>query len=160
MDTILAITGHRPYKLNHEYSGGPLTERIKVKIQEHIDQIKPSKMISGMALGIDTVFAELAILNKIPLIAAIPFLGQEYLWKTEDQNKYNKILSCPDVNKVIVCEGDYSAYKMQLRNIWMVNNCTNLLAVFDGGYGGTKNCVDYAKSKNKPIYIINPKEMI
>ena len=33
----------------------------------------------------------------------------------------------------------------------MVDNCTHVLAMWDGSEGGTANCVKYAQAVNKPI---------
>jgi len=59
----------------------------------------------------------------------------------------------------IVCEGEYAAWKMQVRNCWMVDNSDEIIGIFNGyPGGGTYNCIQYAKSKNKIIHLINPKE--
>jgi uncharacterized phage-like protein YoqJ len=61
-----------------------------------------------------------------------PFLsnGQEQFWKPEDIKRYNWLLS--KAEDIIVCsEGSYSAYKMQVRNKYLVDNCDKLLACWD-----------------------------
>ena len=40
---------------------------------------------------------------------------------------------------------------MQERNIFMVDRADEILAVWNGTSGGTKNCIDYAKKQNKII---------
>jgi hypothetical protein len=66
---VLAVTGHRPDKLNYEYDlNGPWSKHIREKLQETINDLKPTRMLSGMALGVDTIWAMLAIENNIPLI--------------------------------------------------------------------------------------------
>lgn len=45
---------------------------------------------------------------------------------------------------------------MQKRNEWMVDRIDELLAIYNGTPGGTKNCIDYAKKLGKPITIICP----
>jgi len=40
---------------------------------------------------------------------------------------------------------------MQTRNIWMVDNCDLVLALWDGSDGGTGNCIKYANKIGKPI---------
>ena len=37
----------------------------------------------------------------------------------------------------------------------MVNNSDLVIAVWNGSKGGTNNCIDYAKKKNKDILYIN-----
>ena len=106
------------------------------------------------------LFAEIAVDNNLDLIAAVPFLGQESMWPQASKDRFNKILNYKKCKKIIVSEGGYEAYKMQVRNQYMVDNCDLLIAVFDGTSGGTKNCVDYAKKVKKNIRIINPKNYI
>jgi uncharacterized phage-like protein YoqJ len=49
---------------------------------------------------------------------------------------------------------------MQDRNKWMVDHCDALVAIWNGTSGGTANCVKYALSVNKPIVMINPKNLV
>lgn len=154
----IAITGHRPHRLNKEYDGtGPMSLWIKKKINDILDIYGPTMLISGMALGVDMLFAEIAIERKLPLIAAIPCKGQEKIWPKKSQDRYNKILSYDGCSKVYVSES-YSAYAMQKRNEYMIDNCAILLAVWDGTTGGTCNAVQYAKKVNKETIRINPQD--
>lgn len=44
-----------------------------------------------------------------------------------------------------------------VRNQYMVDNSTKILACYNGDqFGGTYQCINYAKSKNKEIIYINP----
>ena len=97
--------------------------------------------------------ANIAINLNIPLIAAIPFKGQELAWPTKSQTQYHKLLSKAS-EVVTVSSGGYSAKKMQIRNEWMVNSCDTLIACFNGSKGGTYNCIQYAKTLNKNISFI------
>lgn len=154
---ILAATGHRPNKLGHDYElTGEICSRIRNELENIICDYRPSKMISGMALGVDTIWAELALKHNYPLIAAIPFRGQEDAWPQASRDRYNKILNHPLTQKYIVSSGGYSSHKMQIRNEWMVDNCDVLVAVWDGSEGGTGNCVIYAESIYKQIIRVIP----
>ena len=156
---ILAGSGHRPDKLPDKATGydynNPVYKYIKTELYKIIDELKPTKIISGMALGFDTILAQTAIELSIPFIAAIPFVGQEKIWPQSSKDTYNKLLNLA-AEKVIVCEGGYAAWKMQKRNEWMTDNSDELVACWDGTNGGTKNCIDYALSMNKKIHRINP----
>lgn len=155
---IIAITGHRPNKLNNEYDlNGPCSSYIRDSIREILLREQPDKIISGMALGVDTIFALMGMELKIPVIAAVPFLKQESKWPYRSQVLYNKILNDPFVETYVVCEGGYAPEKMQIRNEWMVDNSDKLIAVYDGTRGGTGNCVEYARSQNKDMLYINPR---
>ena len=147
---IVSFTGHRKIS-NPSY--------VKEELRKVLTELKPEKAISGMAIGVDTIAAELCIELGIPFIAAVPFKGQESIWPTESKKKYNELLSKAS-EVVIVSEGGYSAYKMQTRNIWMTDRCDKLIGVWDGSSGGTANCIFYAKSIGKEVIIINPKNYI
>lgn len=153
---IYAATGHRPNKLGNEYQMvGPYSDFIRKEIKAILLHDKPNVIISGMALGVDMIFAQCGIDLGIPVIAAIPFKGQESKWPFKSIRVYQNILANKLVCQKIVSEGDYSAAKMQTRNEWMVDNCDVLVAVWDGTPGGTGNCVKYAESKNKKILYIS-----
>lgn len=156
----LALTGHRPDKLGGEYDlKGPVSEILFQKLQKIVDKYKPTEIISGMALGADTIWALVALENKIPLTAAIPFEGQEKGWPQRSKNLYELVLSNPLTTKVYVCDPGYSVFKMMERNKWMVDNCDKLIAVWDGSAGGTGNCVKYAKKVDREIIRIFPPGM-
>jgi uncharacterized phage-like protein YoqJ len=160
----VAVTGHRPNKLNNEYDGiGPYSDHIRYHLQEVISTYTVGvhlgmnlTLISGMALGVDMIWAELAIANNIPFIAAIPCQGQHSVWPQKSKERYLDLIDHPLCTKMYISIGEYSPQKMQLRNKWMVDNCNLLVAVWDGTTGGTKNCYNYAISVNKPVLRINP----
>ncbi|MBE9053663.1 DUF1273 family protein [Nostocales cyanobacterium LEGE 11386] len=156
MTKIIAGTGHRPEKLGG-YSNKVFT-RLVALCQASLERLQPDQVISGMALGFDQALATAAIELNIPLIAAIPFEGQECKWNHNDQVRYDHLLMC---STRIICvdkmgryadsNSGYSAVKMQKRNEYMIDNCTKVLALYDGSSGGTGNCIKYAKSQNKPV---------
>jgi uncharacterized phage-like protein YoqJ len=156
-EKIIAVTGHRPNKLNNEYNhNGPISEAIKAKFRTILLDEKPAKIISGMALGVDTLYAMVGLELQIPIIAAVPFLGQERMWPQKSKDTYFNLLNDPLIETYIVSEGGYAVWKMQARNEWMVNHCTKLIGVWDGTTGGTGNCVRYAKKVNRELILINP----
>lgn len=156
----ITITGHRPNKLGNDYDlTSDLIKKIDSKLQKLIDELKPDTLISGMALGIDTLWAEISIRNNIPLLAAIPCQNQDKMWVKKSKDRYNNILSNHLTTSVYVSDKPYDYSCMQKRNEYMVNNSDIVIAVWDGTTGGTANCVKYTKKVNKQIIIINPKEL-
>lgn len=182
----IAITGHRPNKLGNDYNlSSPLIKRIDSEIRNIVEterfrgnvDINDVTFITGMALGIDTLFALIAIDMKIPFIAAIPFRGQFNKWQASSINTYFDILT--KASKIVLCtngyeiyshessfirqqlKGDeYSPHLMQNRNMWMVDNCDLLIAVWDGSSGGTHNCVRYAVETKREYIQINPQMLL
>lgn len=155
---IVAGTGHRPEKL--EKFGAKYTNEqhhnLVALISEWLESNPVEKVISGMALGYDMALAHAAVDLDIPLIAAVPFEGQEKMWSENSKRFYRKLLDAAD-ETVYVCEPGYAAWKMQKRNEWMVDNCDTLLAMYNGDKtGGTANCVRYAKAQGKRIVNLWP----
>ena len=158
----IAVTGHRPDKLGNEYDlKGPYSEHIRKQLQQAIDDLSPSVMLSGMALGVDTIWALLARENKIPLMAIVPFPSQPKIWPYSSKQLYHELLEYARATGGVIVVGTdpYEAWKMEIRNEYMVNNCDLLVAVYNGDQrGGTYNCLKYAESTKvgKPILRINP----
>lgn len=153
---IAAFTGHRPDKLGGYKLPNDTYIRVCQKIDSSLKELKPEKVITGMALGVDQWAAMIAHKLNIPYLAAIPFEGQEKAWPEASQKTFQLLRKLAS-EEVIVSSGGYSADKMQVRNIWMVDHCDILIAVWDGTKGGTGNCIEYAKSINKEIYYIDPR---
>ena len=145
---IVSGTGHRPDKLGG-YSDRVLNRLIDLVTLE-LQELKPDRVISGVAIGFDTALAIAAIRLNIPITCAVPFAGQEKMWPPESKVRYAKILSKAE-QVVIVSSGTYSATKMQVRNEYMVDRCTLLLALWNGTSGGTANCIEFATKSNKRI---------
>jgi uncharacterized phage-like protein YoqJ len=166
----IAITGHRPSKLGNDYDlTSPLILAIKARIMRilqeqlsdhHIILARNHSLITGMALGIDTLFAKIAIEMSIPFIAAIPCKNQWARWTKKDIELYQHILKDPLCTIHNVSTEPYNNHSMQDRNEWMVDNCDILIGVWDGTAGGTANCLKYAKEQGKPQIIITPKTLV
>lgn len=163
----IAITGHRPVKLGNDYAlTSPLIQNIKLEIMRQIVNIQGKHLmedimlITGMALGIDTLFAKIAIELNFPFIAAIPCAGQASMWPASSKQIYFDLVEHPLCTKHWCSTEPYRSDLMQKRNQWMVDNCDILIAVWDGTSGGTGNCVKYAKSVHKQIIHIDPRALI
>lgn len=154
---IVAVTGHRPQKLGNEWDGiGPVSDRIRAWLRSQLIELKPTHAISGMALGVDQIFAELAIELKIPLIAAVPCANQDAPWRATSQKRYAALLA--KAMQIVHVSEEYDGPKcMQRRNEWMVDHCAVLLAVWDGSKGGTANCVAYAERVQRQMIRFDPK---
>lgn len=155
---IVSFSGHRPSKIGGYKIPNPTYNAICSELEKVLNELKPTRAISGMALGVDTWAAQICIDLKIPFVAAVPFINQEYKWPEASQKIYKALLSKAD-EIVIVSQGPYAPHKMQIRNQWMVNNCDKLIAVFNGSLGGTYNCVQFAITQNKEIIRINPNKL-
>lgn len=145
---IVAATGHRPDKL-----GGyapAWSERRLILARRWLEVVRPSRVISGMALGWDQAWAQAAVDLRIPLVAAVPFIGQERAWPAMSQVGFEQLLKRA-AEVVIVSPGGYSVAAMHKRNEWMVDHCHLLAALWDGTSGGTAGCVQYARKVGRPM---------
>lgn len=150
---IIAGTGHRPNKLGgyEDFYYNKLCSVAELFLEKN--KTKITEVISGGALGWDMALAIAAIRLRIKLTIASPFMGQEKAWPKIGVWSQATFFMLKEKahNYITVCDGDYAAWKMQKRNEWMVDRCDLLLALWDGSKGGTYNCIEYAKQKNKRI---------
>lgn len=153
---VVAATGHRPEKIGGYDFDAPKRVWIRARMREALLVLEPQYGISGMALGIDQDFAFCCVELGIPFVAAVPFIGQESTWPRESREYYHELLSHAYC-RYVVTGGGYSAYKMEVRNQWMVDNCDVLLAIWDGTSGGTGNCCEYAELVKRQTYRLSPR---
>lgn len=165
----LGFTGHRPARLGGYDERLPVWVNLrKVLYRETLEAVKQGfyTFISGMALGYDTIAAEvvLELREQLPdlgieLVAAVPFEGQERKWPAASQARYRGLLAKADYVHT-VCTPGFAPWKMHRRNEWIVDNCSLLLALWDGiEDGGTFRCVEYAKRVGREVVTIHPDEL-
>ena len=156
----ICVTGHRPNKLYGYDLKNQRWQKLKRQFKEILKEKGCKEAISGMALGVDTIFA-LAVLelkdegDDIKLHCAIPCKNQSCKWVKDSVNLYNYILSKADVVKLVSNE-EYKPYLMQKRNEYMVQRSDCVIAVWDGSKSGTGNCVRYAEKQGREIIRIEP----
>ena len=141
---IIGISGHRRLG-SYDIPNNPVYLDVKKRLTEKLLELKPDVVITGMAIGCDILVAEICVENNIPFVAAIPFEGQTNAWSDKDRDNYNMLLTKAK-QVVMVNPGGYEGWKYQARNEWIVDNCDELVAVYDLKVraGGTKNCLNYA----------------
>ncbi len=150
MGEIVAGTGHRPDKLGG-YNNDAADNCLRLIAHKYLAALRPSAVISGMALGWDQRLAEAALLAGIPLIAAVPFDGQDGKWPPRSRAIYAELLRAAR-HVHVVSPGPYASWKMHKRNQWMVDFCTRVVAMYNGDpQGGTAACVSYAEQRRRPI---------
>lgn len=163
-------TGHRPDKglpkrYNYNYTSKAYAE-LKSILKQQLFEDKITDAWTGMAHGVDLIFAQ-AVLElrnvgyPIKLHCAIPCKNHNSKMFGPSLKFYNEIIRQAD-QVVFVSDKEYSAFLMQKRNEYMVDNSNIVYAVCDldfiekNEHSGTKNCIKYALSKNVDIKYINP----
>lgn len=144
---IVAGTGHRPEASEPE-SWVRTKARVKLQYTEGI-----KTFICGMAAGFDLWAADEARKLDIEVWAAKPWAlhkprkGDEELYKTIEEYASRVVVVSETLG------GKYpGAWVYPKRNHWMVDNADVVMAYWSGTEsGGTHECVEYARSKNKKI---------
>jgi uncharacterized phage-like protein YoqJ len=154
---ILSGTGHR--KLSDKYYPSKEWNGICAETVKILEDLNPSKILSGGAIGFDSLLIDAALVLAIPYVVVRPFVGQENAWVEKTRSRYEEYLTkAQDV--ITVSEGGYEPWKMQTRNEYLVNKCDTLLACYDPSRkGGTFNCIEYAKKVNRSIIYIDAKSI-
>lgn len=155
------FTGHRPGHL--PWGDNERDERcleLKFELSRKLEAFYARgyrHFICGMAKGCDTYFAEAVLALRdlhgdVTLEAAIPCPSQADRWAKTHRLRYQQILSqCDEVHMVQQC---YTPNCMQLRNQYMVDHSSLLLACFAGVPGGTMNTILYAQRQDIETIII------
>ena len=90
------VTGHRPQHLSPGAEG-----EIRAWLRSMLIRLKGSPStrasgvvaLSGMALGVDTWYAEEALALGVPVWAAVPFRGQPNIWGAADRARHAELLT-------------------------------------------------------------------
>lgn len=158
------FTGHRPQTITYLWDESSqqaleLKSRIKKAIVYLIENKNVKHFISGMALGVDMIAAEIVLdLKKkypnITLECAIPCETQANKWTVKYRDRYFSIIEKSD--KETLLQTHYTADCMHKRNRYMVDKSDYVIAVWNGSPSGTGKTVMYAKENHKTILQIKP----
>ena len=180
MKNIISFTGHRPNKLG----GYDFNTKHNILIRQYFGRLLLQTIIksddnfhfiTGGAIGFDQMMFHVCYLlrdkyftnkDKITVELAIPFKKQYIMWRDIDKQRHFEHLKladiCTEVDTIEKYKCDkvhielYHKDKMQLRNMYMVDNANTIYALWNGTSGGTNNCVKYAKSLKKNVIITHP----
>jgi len=155
IENTCCFTGHR--KL-----GEPERE-IEQKVCELIEKaIKQGykRFISGVAVGFDTIAAEQVIFLKsaghdIKLELAIPCKDHDKYWSEKQKLRFKFIREYADCISPTTPNLPYNKHSMLLRNKYIVNESSLVIAYFNGKSSGTKNTLDYAEQTDREIWLIS-----
>lgn len=143
--TSCCFTGHRPVKL-----AAPEKE-IRQWLEQQIDRAVSDGyriFITGCAMGVDLWAGQIVLKKKekypyLRLIAANPWPEMAERWDPGWKEQYRELLRRAD--QVVTISSHYSKCVYKLRNIWMVDHSSRLIAYYNGSPGGTKNTILYAE---------------
>ena len=113
-----------------------------------------TRFINGGAAGTDLIFAAIVAELKeqghpLFLEAALPYLGRK---RSRDQRFQKMLAAC---NEVKIFSEQYSRGCYFVRNRYMVDESSRVIAVYDGrDSGGTVYTMQYAHTKGRIVQVI------
>lgn len=150
IEKVCAFTGHR--QLGGDFDIAELKKILTGFIAEGY-----STFLSGMAVGFDMLAAETVLQLKeqypfLKLIACVPCAEQSRYFSAAEKSRYEGILKKCDEVKIL----NTSYYKgcMQMRDRYMVDNSSLIIAYKRKNEGGTYYTLKYALSRNKRICLL------
>lgn len=154
---VVAITGHRPGSLNIEQCQY-MKESLDFIAGGLVEYYGAGKFLTGLALGADTIWAELAISYGIEYDVYIPFEGQEERWNQVYKKKYRELRSSASSEKVLGQQFSNRLY--HARNDALIRDSDLLVAVWRPSVqkGGTFSTVQKSLKKNHPTLLLDMDE--
>ena len=141
-----SFTGHRILKKDFDH------EEVEKVVLSLIEKGYDTFLI-GMALGFDTeCFKILLKLRKnadIRLIACVPCNMQSKFFNKKQREEYDRLIKKADL--IINVSEDYYEGCMMVRNCFMVDNSSVLIAYLNYNRGGTYSTVKYAAENGREI---------
>ncbi|MCL2071512.1 MAG: SLOG family protein [Oscillospiraceae bacterium] len=161
---VCSFTGYRTGKLRACLSGLLTIEDIRDCLKSRMIEMIDEGFMTfqcGMAIGSDMLFAEIALelrqrySSLVRFVAVIPCLEHDKNWNEYDRNLCREMTEKAD-DVVIVSNTRYFDGCMAKRNRYLIENCDELVAIYDGQKGGTMQTINFAKGKGMKVTIIDP----
>jgi hypothetical protein len=148
----VGVTGHRTL------SDPQVVERQCRTLLQRVHAEHPSVVAcAALAVGADTIFAEVALALGIPLEGVIPFATYvEDFVAVEERAGYERLAARATIIRLPFGERSNDAYLAAGK--WIVDHAQLLVAVWDGaagrGPGGTADIVRYARERGLELHHI------
>ena len=154
---VVAITGHRPGSLSTEQRQY-MQEGLEFIASGLVGYYGAERFLTGLALGADTIWAELALKYGVEYDAYIPFEGQEDRWSKSDKKKYRELRSSTSSEKVFGQQFSNGLY--HARNDALIQDSDLLVAVWRPSVqkGGTFSTVQKSLKRNHPTLLLDMDE--
>lgn len=159
------FSGHRPEKLLggadiHSEDTRRLLSMLKLVINQAVEQ-GYRYFITGMARGVDLWAAQMVVEIKqynpeIKLICAMPYKLHGSTFRGIDKWDFGTIREAAD--EVIYVNDSYTKNCMLMRNRFMADNSSKLIAVVSNYRSGTGQTIRYAKSIGLDVHTIDINE--
>jgi hypothetical protein len=173
--THIALTGHRPvargenrlfggYGEYNKRDTSPYYQRMRETLRGMVDDLLESHehltLHSGMALGVDTVWAEVILEarqdhpDRIAFTADVPTLSQAAKWGGPSQQTWRSLTRQAD--QLNVYADEYRTGVEELRNKGMIVGADTVIAVADGRPSGTQRAIQDAIKAGAELIQLDP----
>ena len=131
-DITACFTGHRSYDGSHNLE-------LEIAIRDLYTK-GYRNFLCGMAVGFDLEAAKVALslrdeLPDIKVVAVIPFEGMQQRFSSSQRTNCDNVAN--EADEVITLASSYSASVYAMRNNYLVDNSSAVIAYFTGEKGGT-----------------------
>lgn len=147
-DITVCFTGHRTYdgSCNHE---------LEIAIRELYAKGYRT-FLCGMAIGFDLAAAEVALslrteLAGLRVVAVVPFEGMQRRFPSSQRTIFERVVA--EADEIITLATRYAPSVYALRNNYLVDNSSAVIAYFTGEKGGTAYTV--RRAVKNLAYIVN-----
>jgi len=155
--TCVGFTGHREIE-----DPSTVTAAIATELQRLQRRQVAVAVVSSVASGADTLFAEAAARLDLPHHVILPFAPARFEldFEPDDWRRVAPLLERA-IDIQIVGETTTSEEAYMEAGVRTVDRCDVLIAVLDDardvGPGGTRDAVEYARALGKPLILIDPR---
>lgn len=147
------ITGHRKFS-------EPETLWLQKELRKTAKRLASfhglEEIITGMALGADTMWAQIALELNTPFAAYVPFEAQADTWPEADRKLWRELREKASREEVI--GPHFSVGYLHARNDAMIRDSDLCVAALRQSEtrGGTVSAVKKVRALNKPLIIVDP----
>jgi len=142
------VTGHRPPRL-----GGYTSEverRLAALADETLAELRPARVISGMAQGWDLAVAEACVRGDVPFVAALAFPDAASSWPEAERARLDRALAEAERVETLAEAPDRGVF--HARDRWIVAHADTIVALWDGERsGGAFATVRSAEKRRVPV---------
>lgn len=164
---LLAIFGHRPPELGG-YGDNPTAQAVRERLGEILrakQQLHPDlHVLSGLALGAETLGAEAALDAGIPLVAVQPFPDPDVMWPRASRDRYARLLEGAAVRVLLERATPESKPKvaaaLSRRDGWLARQADEAVVVWDGRDPALGKLVRGLEDRlGDDVWIVDPAEI-